>query len=43
MGRVQVKFLEAHTYFTKTAIELRQSNKNIRIQEIKDRLEKNKT
>lgn len=37
---LQVKFLEAHTYFTKTAIELRQANKNIRIKEIKDRLDK---
>lgn len=35
---LQVKFLEAHTYFTKTAIELRQANKMDRIQEIKDRL-----
>lgn len=35
---LQVKFLEAHTYFTKTAIELRQSNKRDRINEINERL-----
>ena len=35
---LQVKFLEAHTYFTKTAIELRQANKMERVKEIKDRL-----
>lgn len=35
---LQIKFLEAHTYFTKTAIRLRQANKMERVQEIKDRL-----
>jgi len=35
---LQIKFLEAHTYFTKTAIKLRQANKLERVQEIKDRL-----
>jgi hypothetical protein len=35
---LQVKFLEAHTYFTKTAIELRRSNKIARIAEVKERL-----
>lgn len=35
---LQIKFLEAHTYFTKTAIKLRQANKMERIQEIKERL-----
>jgi len=37
---LQVKFLEAHTYFTKTAIKLRQANKQERIREIKERLTK---
>ena len=36
---LQVKFLEAHTYFTKTAIELRRANKLTRIVEVKERLE----
>jgi ligand-binding sensor domain-containing protein/class 3 adenylate cyclase len=35
---LQISFLEAHTYFTKTAIELRQANKMVRVQEIKERL-----
>jgi len=35
---LQVKFLEAHTYFTKTAIELRRGEKLARIEEVKDRL-----
>ena len=36
---MQVKFLEQHHYFTKTAIELRQANKLLRIEEIKKRIE----
>ncbi|MGB0882710.1 MAG: adenylate/guanylate cyclase domain-containing protein [Vicingaceae bacterium] len=35
---LQIKFLEAHTYFTKTAIELRRANKQARIEEVKERL-----
>lgn len=35
---LQIKFLEAHTYFTQTAITLRRENKLERIQEIKERL-----
>lgn len=35
---LQVKFLEAHTYFTKTAINLRRENKLARLEEIKERL-----
>jgi len=35
---LQVKFLEAHTYFTKTAIELRRANKLARLEEVKERL-----
>jgi len=35
---LQIKFLEAHTYFTATAIELRRDNKLARIEEIKERL-----
>ncbi len=35
---LQISFLEAHTYFTKTAIELRQANKMERVKEIKERL-----
>lgn len=35
---LQVKFLEAHTYFTKTAIELRRAEKLARIEEVKQRL-----
>lgn len=37
---LQIKFLESHKYFTKTAIELRQKNKEKRIKEIKKRLAK---
>tara|TARA_B100000809_G_scaffold112084_1_gene110607 strand:- start:139 stop:3957 length:3819 start_codon:yes stop_codon:yes gene_type:complete len=35
---LQVKFLEAHTYFTKTAIMLRRENKLARLEEVKERL-----
>jgi hypothetical protein len=35
---LQIKFLEQHKYFTKTAIELRKENKKARIEEIKERL-----
>ena len=35
---LQIKFLEAHQYFTKTAIELRREKKLQRIEEIKNRL-----
>jgi len=35
---LQVKFLENHTYFTKTAIELRRNNKLARLEEIKEKL-----
>jgi len=35
---LQIKFLEAHTYFTKTAIQLRRKNKLARIEEIKEKL-----
>jgi len=35
---LQVKFLEAHTYFTKTAIKMRRANKLVRITEVKERL-----
>lgn len=35
---LQVGFLENHTYFTKTAIELRRANKLARLEEIKERL-----
>jgi ligand-binding sensor domain-containing protein/class 3 adenylate cyclase/predicted metal-dependent HD superfamily phosphohydrolase len=35
---LQVKFLEAHTYFTKTAIELRRTNKLARVEELKEKL-----
>jgi ligand-binding sensor domain-containing protein/class 3 adenylate cyclase/predicted metal-dependent HD superfamily phosphohydrolase len=35
---LQVKFLESHTYFTKTAIKLRRQNKLDRLEEIKERL-----
>ncbi len=35
---LQVKFLEAHTYFTKTAIKLRRKNKLARLEEVKERL-----
>jgi predicted metal-dependent HD superfamily phosphohydrolase len=35
---LQIKFLEQHRYFTKTAIELRRDNKKARIEEIKERL-----
>lgn len=36
---IQIKFLEQHTYFTKSAIRLRQKKKEKHIQEIKDKLE----
>jgi len=35
---LQIKFLEAHTYFTKSAIKLRQEKKQKHIDEIKQRL-----
>jgi ligand-binding sensor domain-containing protein/class 3 adenylate cyclase/predicted metal-dependent HD superfamily phosphohydrolase len=35
---LQVKFLEDHTYFTKTAIMLRRVNKLARLEEVKERL-----
>lgn len=35
---LQIKFLESHKYFTKTALQLRQKNKEKRIEEIKKRL-----
>jgi len=35
---LQIKFLEQHKYFTKTAIDLRRENKKERIEEIKERL-----
>ncbi|PCI94368.1 MAG: hypothetical protein COB15_14335 [Flavobacteriales bacterium] len=35
---LQIKFLEAHTYFTKTAIKLRRNNKLARLEEVKERL-----
>ncbi len=35
---LQIKFLEAHTYFTETAISLRRENKIARLNEIKERL-----
>ncbi|MCB9360458.1 MAG: HD domain-containing protein [Flavobacteriales bacterium] len=35
---LQIKFLEQHRYFTKTAIELRRDNKKARIEEVKERL-----
>ncbi|MFT4599912.1 MAG: ligand-binding sensor domain-containing protein/class 3 adenylate cyclase [Arenicella sp.] len=37
---IQVKFLEQHTYFTDSAIRLRQEKKLIHIQDIKDKLER---
>ena len=37
---IQVSFLSAHQYFTKTNIQRRQPNKLLRIQEIKDKLAK---
>ena len=36
--QLQVKFLESHTYFTKTAIRLRRENKLARLEEVKERL-----
>ena len=36
---IQIKFLDQHTYFTKSAIRLRQAKKEKHIQEIKDKLE----
>jgi class 3 adenylate cyclase/ligand-binding sensor domain-containing protein/predicted metal-dependent HD superfamily phosphohydrolase len=38
---IQVKFLTAHKYFTKSAIKLRQAKKEKHIEEIKQRLELN--
>jgi class 3 adenylate cyclase/ligand-binding sensor domain-containing protein/predicted metal-dependent HD superfamily phosphohydrolase len=38
---IQVKFLEQHKYFTKSAIKLRQEKKNKHIEEIKQRLKEN--
>ena len=38
---IQVKFLNAHKYFTKTAIKLRQEKKMKNLQEIIERLERN--
>jgi ligand-binding sensor domain-containing protein/class 3 adenylate cyclase/predicted metal-dependent HD superfamily phosphohydrolase len=35
---LQVKFLEDHTYFTKTAIMLRRENKLARLEEVKEKL-----
>ena len=35
---LQLKFLESHTYFTKTAIKLRRANKLARLEEVKARL-----
>ena len=35
---IQIKFLEQHTYFTDSAIKLRQDKKTHHIQEIKDKL-----
>lgn len=40
---LQIKFLESHKYFTKTAIKLRKENKLARIEEIKERLQILKT
>jgi ligand-binding sensor domain-containing protein/class 3 adenylate cyclase/predicted metal-dependent HD superfamily phosphohydrolase len=39
---IQVKFLSAHKYFTKSAIKLRQAKKEKHIEEIKERLVLNK-
>jgi len=39
---LQIKFLTAHKYFTKTAIETREANKQLRLIEIKQRYKKNK-
>lgn len=39
---LQIKFLEAHQYFTATSKQLRQPHKLMRIQEIKQRLVENK-
>ena len=39
---LQIKFLTAHKYFTKTAIETREANKQLRLAEIKERYRKNK-
>ena len=38
---LQIKFLEAHQYFTKSAIKLRQEKKLKHIEEIKQRLKEN--
>ncbi|UKN00540.1 hypothetical protein K6119_12435 [Paracrocinitomix mangrovi] len=37
--KIQIKFLEAHTYFTKSAIKLRRAKKLKHIEEIKQKLE----
>ena len=39
---LQIKFLSAHKYFTKTAIETREANKQLRLIEIKERYNNNK-
>lgn len=38
---IQIKFLNAHTYFTKSAIKLRQANKEKHIREIEERYARN--
>ena len=38
---LQIKFLSAHKYFTKTSIETREANKQLRLKEIKKRYRKN--
>lgn len=38
---LQIKFLSAHKYFTQTAIETREANKQQRLQEIKERFQRN--
>ncbi len=39
-NELQVKFLEAHNYFTKTAIQLRQKKKDKHLKAVKSKLEK---
>ncbi|MDG2441377.1 MAG: hypothetical protein P8M19_06895, partial [Crocinitomicaceae bacterium] len=39
---IQVKFLTAHRYFTKTAIKTRKKKKQQNLQAVKDRLARNK-
>jgi uncharacterized protein len=39
-NNLQVRFLEQHHYFTKTAIETRQEKKQLHLQQIKQKLEK---